>query len=41
MEVSSSSGRIEKFSGSPGTISLKELKQLSKCGLCIGAQIWC
>jgi hypothetical protein len=26
MEVSSSSGRIEKFSGRPGTISLREFK---------------
>jgi hypothetical protein len=26
MEISNSSGRIEKFSGRPGTISLREFK---------------
>jgi len=34
MEVSSSSGRIEKFSGSPGTISLKEFKATFSTMVC-------
>ncbi len=34
MEVSSSSGRIEKFSGRPGTISLKEFKATFSTVVC-------
>jgi hypothetical protein len=34
MEVSSSSGRIEKFSERPGTISLKELKATFSIVVC-------
>jgi len=34
MEVSSSSGRIEKFSGRPGTISLKEFKTTFSTVVC-------
>jgi len=34
MEVSSSSGRIEKFSGRPGTISLRELKATFSTVVC-------
>jgi len=34
MEVSSSSGRIEKFSGRPGTISLKEFKATFSTMVC-------
>jgi len=34
MEVSSSSGRIEKFSGRPGTISLREFKATFSTVVC-------
>jgi hypothetical protein len=34
MEVSSSSGKIEKFSGRPGTISLKEFKTTFSTMIC-------
>ncbi len=34
MEVSSSSGRIEKFSGRPGTISLREFKATFSTMVC-------
>ncbi len=34
MEVSSSSGRIEKFSGRPGTISLREFKAIFSTVVC-------
>jgi hypothetical protein len=34
MEVSSSSGRIEKFSEMPGTISLKEFKAIFSIVVC-------
>jgi hypothetical protein len=34
MEVSSSSGRIEKFSGRPGTISLREFKATFSTAVC-------
>jgi len=34
MEVSSSSGRIEKFSGRPGTISLREFKTTFSIVVC-------
>jgi len=34
MEVSSSSGRIEKFSGRPGTISLREFKATFSIVVC-------
>jgi len=34
MEVSSSSGKIEKFSGRPGTISLREFKATFSTVVC-------
>jgi hypothetical protein len=34
MEVNSSSGRIEKFSGRPGTISLREFKATFSTVVC-------
>jgi len=34
MEVSSSFGRIEKFSGRPGTISLREFKEIFPIVVC-------
>jgi hypothetical protein len=33
MEVNSSSGRIKKFSGKPGTVSLREFKATLVCEL--------